>query len=354
MKIAEVWDFTAYLESFYIKDGKATSFKTNKSYSYRNSVSPECFLQGPVYPHLWEGSYFLNLEEYGGVPPYDSDVDLVLYVNERVGLMNEYYDKYSVESIRKQFPNAVIVGQVKEVPPTFNSGDVYSDIPRRQVRPERPENRIRFFNDCDFVNVPTTPDGVYAKDEYFVELQKHLNKEITFTPGPTNVDYVFDKYYSNEKNKSIFYYTPHQHERRGDTQRFSEYLGKKYGLEVFNKNLYHDKPFDYLSSHEFISLWSPHLFHVNIDPQNSYPGQQCRQVAAVGSINIGGENDSHHRLYPNSSGCDLKILEEIFELYLKDESKRFEAIEYAYNKVNELFGFSTVRNTLVDKFLNDK
>ena len=88
MKIAEIWDFTAYLESFYIKDGKAMSFKTNEPYSYRNSVSPECFLQGPVYSHLWEGSYFLNLEEYNGVPPYDPDVNLVFYVNERVGLMN--------------------------------------------------------------------------------------------------------------------------------------------------------------------------------------------------------------------------------------------------------------------------
>ena len=155
MKIAEVWDFTAYLESFYIKDGKATSFKTNEPYTYRNSVSSECFLQGPVYSHLWEGSYFLNLEEYDGVPPYDPDIDLVLYVNERVGLMDEYYDKYSVGSIRKQFPNAVIVGQVKEVPPSFNSGDASSDIPRRQVRPERPKNRIRFFNDCDYINVPT-------------------------------------------------------------------------------------------------------------------------------------------------------------------------------------------------------
>tara|TARA_A100001515_G_scaffold128760_2_gene115154 strand:+ start:168 stop:1232 length:1065 start_codon:yes stop_codon:yes gene_type:complete len=352
LKIAEVWDFTAYLESFYIKDGKAVSFKTNEPYSYRNSVSPECFLQGPVYSHLWEGSYFLNLEEYDGVPPYDPDVNLVFYVNERVGLMNEHYDKYSVESIRKQFPNAVIVGQVKEVPPSFNSGDVYSDIPRRQVRPERPENRIRFFNDCDFVNVPTTPDGLYAKDEYFVELQKHLNKEIKYTPGPTNVDYVFDHYYSNEKLNSIFYYTPHQHERRGDTEKFAKYLGNKYKLEVFSKPIHDNQPFDYLSSHDFIKLWSPHIFHINVDPMKMYPGQQCRQVAAVGSINIGGENDSHHRLYPDASGCDLKKLEHIFEVYLKDSRRRFGAIEYAYNKVNELFGFNTVRKILEETFLN--
>ena len=146
MKIAEVWDFTAYLESFYIKDGKATSFKTNEPYTYRNSVSSECFLQGPVYSHLWEGSYFLNLEEYDGVPP------------------------------------------------SFNSGDASSDIPRRQVRPERPKNRIRFFNDCDYINVPTNSDGHYANMQYLRDLQNNVNKKITFTPGPTNVDYMFDHY----------------------------------------------------------------------------------------------------------------------------------------------------------------
>ena len=160
MKIAEVWDFTAYLESFYIKDGKATSFKTDELYIYRNSVSPECFLQGPVYSHLWEGSYFLNLEEYDGVPPYDPEIDLVLYVNERVGLMDEYYDKYSVGSIRKQFPNAAIVGQVKEVPPSFNSGPTVlseGEPPRRQVRPERPKNRIRFFNNSASSKITVIP-----------------------------------------------------------------------------------------------------------------------------------------------------------------------------------------------------
>ena len=135
------------------------------------------------------------------------------------------------------------MGQVKEVPPSFNSGDAFSNIPRRQVRPERPENRIRFFNDCDFVNVPTTPDGLYAKDEYFVELQKHLNKEIKFTCGPTNVEYVFDQYYSDEKNQSIYYYTPHQHERRGRTEEFAKYLGNKYQLKGFRVKILSGKYF---------------------------------------------------------------------------------------------------------------
>jgi hypothetical protein len=355
MKFAEVWDYTSNVESFYVKDGTAISFKTNKPYMYRHSIATNCFLQGPVYPFLWEDSYFLNLAEYDGVPPYDPEVELVLYVNERVGLMNEHYEKYSVDSIRKSFPNAVIVGEIKEVEPNFNSGPVVlgpNEAAHRQVRPERPINRIKFFNDCDFVNMPSIPNGHCSKIPYLVELQKNINKEIVYSPGPTNVDYVFENYYSNEKSNSIFAYTPHQHHRRSNTLDFAQYLGNKYNLPVFHKPLYNDKPFDYMSSHDFVSLWSPHLYHFNLDPMKTQPGQQCKQVACVGSINIGGENDSHQFLYPDTATCDLNRLEEVFVKYLEDENERFKAIQYAWNKVNEICGFDTVRKVFESEFMS--
>ena len=179
MKFAEIWDYTARVESFYIKNGTAISFKTKKPYMYEHSVSAECFLQGPVYPFLWEDSYFLNLRDWDGVPPYDPEIDLVLYTNERVGLMNEHYNKYSVGNIRKQFPNAVIVGFIKEIAPSFNSGNLVlepGEPPHRQVRPERVTNRIKFFNDCDFVNMPSTINGACASIPYINELQ-NITKE---------------------------------------------------------------------------------------------------------------------------------------------------------------------------------
>ena len=354
MKFAEIWDFTARVESFYIKDGVATSFKTNKPYMYEHSVSPECFLQGPVYPFLWKDSYFINLEEYDGVAPYDPEVDLVLYVNERVGLMNEYYEQYSVDSIRKRFPNAVIVGEIKEVPPSFNSGPMVlglNEAPRRAIRPERPDNRIKFFNDCDFVNMPSIPNGTCATIPYLKELENDINKKIVYTPGPTNVDYVFENYYSDEKSNSIFAYIPHQHHRRGDTMEFAQYIGKKYNLPVHYKPLYNDRPFDYLSSDEFIKLWSPHLYHFNLDNMKTQPGQQCKQVACVGSINFGGENDSHKFLYPETATCDWDILEEVFVRYFEDENERFNAIQYAWKAVNEICGFDAVKKVFEKEFL---
>ena len=358
MKLVEIWDFTGNTESFYVKDGTAMSFKDDKPYMYKHSTSPQCFLQGPVYPFLWDGSYFINLEEYderGTMPPYDPEVDVVLYGNERVGLMNEYYDKYSVENIRKQFPNAVIVGAIKEVAHNFNSGPLVlgpGEGPHRQSRPERITNRIKFFNDCDFVNMPSIPNGTCATIPYLKELENNINKKIVYTPGPTNVDYVFENYYTNEKMNSIFAYTPCQHHRRGNTMEFANYIGEKYKLPVYYKPLYDDRPFDYLSSHDFLKLFSPHLYHFNLDKMKTQPGQQCKQVASVGSINFGGENDSHKFLYPETATCDWDILEEVFVRYFEDENKRFNAIQYAWKMVNEICGFEAVRKSLKKEFLS--
>ena len=358
MKLAEIWDFTGNTESFYVKDKTAMSFKDDKPYMYKHSTSPQCFLQGPVYPFLWDGSYFINLEEYderGTMPPYDPEVDVVLYANERTGMMNEYYEKYSVNNIRKQFPNAVIVGLVKEISPTFNSGPLVlgpGEGAHRQSRPERITNRIKFFNDCDYVNIPAPPDGSYYNTPYFDELAKNLNKELKCTPGPTNVDYMFEHYYTNEKTNSIFAYTPCQHHRRGNTLEFANYIGEKYKLPVYYKPLYNDRPFDYLSHHDFTKLWSPHLYHFNLDPTDTQPGQQCKQVASLGSINIGGVNDSHKFLFPETASCDWGKLEEVFVKYMEDEDERFNAIQYAWESVNEIFGFDAVRKSLKKEFLS--
>ena len=343
MKLAEVWDYTGHLESFYVKDNTALSYKTNEPYMYGHSISPQCYLQGPVYPWLWPDSYFLNLRDWDGVPPKDTSVDIVLYVNERVGLQNEHYEQYKVDNIRKQFPNAVIVGQVKEIPPAFNSGHL--------TLPERPKNRIKFFNDCDFVNIPAPPAGRYYNTPYFEWLQKHLNKKLVCTPGPTNVDYMFEHYYTNEKTNSIFAYMPHTHHRRGSTQNFADHIGKKYNIPVHRKPIYQDRKFDYLSSHDFVNMWRGHLWHFNLDPTDTQPGQQCKQVANVGSINIGGVNDSHALLFPDTATNDWDVLEEVFVKYLEDENLRFSVIENAWKRLNELFSFKVVRESLIKEYL---
>ena len=76
-----------------------------------------------------------------------------------------------------------------------------------------------------------------------------------------------------------------------------------------------------MSLEDFITNWSSCLFHFNLDPTITQPGMQCRQVASVGSIQIGGVNESHGILFPETATNDKKILEERFVEYLNDEKK---------------------------------
>ena len=48
-------------------------------------------------------------------------------------------------------------------------------------------------------------------------------------------------------------------------------------------------------------------------------------------------------MYPDSANCDEKILEEVFVEYLNDEQKRFDAISFAWTKLNEIYSFNSVR-----------
>ena len=99
---------------------------------------------------------------------------------------------------------------------------------------------------------------------------------------------------------------------------------------------------------DFTNLWSPCLWHFNLDPSNLQQGQHIVAVANVGCINIGGMNESHHILFPETATCDEKILEEKFELYFKDDDKRFEVINYAWKKLNECYSIDLVKNQLLE------
>ena len=71
-------------------------------------------------------------------------------------------------------------------------------------------------------------------------------------------------------------------------------------------------------------------------------------MAATGTINIGGVNDYHHILFPETATCDFDILEKRFVEYLEDENKRNDIIKYAWDKVNSVFGFEAVREKIKD------
>ena len=185
--------------------------------------------------------------------------------------------------------------------------------------------------------------------------ESDLNEEINFcSPCPDNIDFIYDKFYSNTKDNAIFVYLPTSPHRRANTFEFAKYISEKYNVPIVQK------PFkalnevkQHMSWKDFIELWSPCLYHFNLDPDVTQPGIQASLVANVGSINIGGENESHRILYPETATCDVNILEKRFVEYLNNPEKRFDTIKYAWEKLNEFYGSVVVKKQLL-QVLNQK
>ena len=182
--------------------------------------------------------------------------------------------------------------------------------------------------------------------QQYRDLEDKVGRKLDYITCPININSFYDNFYTDLKQEMIYSYTPFSEHRRSDTYDFAIQMGEKYDIPVITKDLSNNKKFDHLTQKEFIDLWSPASFHFNLDPTITQPGHQCTQVANVGSINIGGLNESHHILFPETATCDKKILEEKFEEYLKDLNKRFEVIEYSWGKLNETYGYDTVRKQI--------
>jgi len=326
MKVGLFWDEAINISSYYVKDGTGYNYFTDKPYVYHHSISSQCYPATHNFTFLWDNGSFLNLSEWDELP--DLDLDLIFYACERSGLDDEHYDRYCVSRIRDKYKDVKVIGYLKEV----------------YVKEHRFENRIKFLNECDFIHAEAA-SRMKTLDE-FLKIEKLTGRKLNFTNQPVNIDYLFDNFYSNEKENSIFAYLPAPIHRRGKTYEFANYIGNKYNINVKYKSLEQGQKFDYLSQKEFVELWSPSLYHFNLDPITIHPGGQCIQVASVGSIHIGGVNESHHILYPDTATCDVKVLEDVIDGYIKDETKRFGAIEYAWEKVNENFSFNKVKNQI--------
>ena len=330
MNIGLFWDEAINLSSYYVKDGRGYNYFTDEPYIYHHSVSSYCYPATHNFTFLWNNGRFLNLSEWDELP--DLDLDVIFYANERSGLEDEYYDRYCVDRIKNKYKNAKVVGYLKEV----------------YVKEHRFENRIKFLNECDFIHAEAA-DRMKTLDE-FLKIEKITGKKINFTNQPINTEFFFDNFYSNEKENSIYAYLPNPMHRRGTTYEFAKRMSDKFELPIKFKSLNPGQKFDYLSMRDFIELWSPSLYHFNLDPIDIHPGGQCIQVACVGSINIGGMNEAHSILYPDSATCDEKSLEKLMDLYINDEYARFDAIQYAWNKVNENFSFKKVKSQIKELY----
>jgi len=336
MKIAYIYDCSTQ-NSYYVKNQTSYDFVENKPYIHQHSITPSLHVTGWNFPFLWGDGCFLNLEEWVDRVDFpDEDFDMILYSNERLGLDDDNYTKYSVQRLRDRYPNAKIVAYLKEVELSVHN------------REERSKNRIHFLKSCDGI-VAHGVDSMKGLKDY-TDMEELIGKKIHYVSHPVNINLYYDTFYSSNKQESIFAYLPNPIHRRAETYDFANYIGEKYNIPVRYKKLEINQKFDYLSLKEFVELWSPSSFQFNLDPSSTHPGQQAIQTANVGSINIGGLNESHHLLFPETATCDKKILEEKFEEYLKDVDKRFQVIEYAWEKLNEHYSFKVIKKQLTDLY----
>jgi hypothetical protein len=141
----------------------------------------------------------------------------------------------------------------------------------------------------------------------------------------------------------IFSYWPYWNQGRvGKTEEFTKYISDKYKIPYI-RPMGHDgvtKWLDYLKS------WSECTFHFNLDSTESFPGQQAIQCATLGMIHLGGHNDSHKILYPETATCDFKILESRFVELLQSSEKRNSHIMCAWENVNSLYGYTSVKKQI--------
>ena len=322
MKFALIIDTIGNCESYYVKDSMSYSIKNNKPYSYEGSIGSECFMNTWNYPWLYENGYFINWNEYkDNLPKLDLDVIFVT-IERFLGR----YNWCNVSALRKQYPNAKIIGFIKEV----WAGPEYDFKHPKHIA------RINFLNQCDGV-IHNRPE---IKE--FINIQNELKVPMQFIAQPHNVEYFYKNFYK-EKNLALYEYIPNHPPRHGTTRSFCDYISKKHNIPVIRREYKKGGVYWWQSQEEFIKDWSSCLFHVNLDPIEYFPGNQCTQVVSTGTIQIGGLNDNHRLLCPETATNDWNILEEKILEYINNEESRFKVIKNSWDKVNDIFSFNSVR-----------
>lgn len=295
MKLALIVD-KASQESFYIRDGVAYRLNDDSLYVHPHVIDSRCLIGFWSYAKLFGDGHMINISK-SELPRIDLDV-----VIAALELSNW---KESLSKIKTAYPNAIIIGTIKE-----------------------PSNTIReFLNNCDVV-----------ASQYSRLDQINVIKPKFWLPQPVDVNFIYDMFFMEQKKIQLFEYQHHHMPRRGNTHQFCQYISKKFQIPVIQKTTTSDSSTQWK---DFIQSWNQSLFHVNMDPEYQY-GQQATQCAVLGTINVGGANDSHYHLYPTMATNDFDQLESEIEKCLNDSAYMLNIITHAWETVNTHYSIPAV------------
>jgi hypothetical protein len=321
MKFAMIVDGCVQ-HSYFVKDKRSYRLKADnlEPYGHHHSIKNECHLGIWGWPFVFGDGYFINWTEWETLPNLDLDIIMVA--------LEKHPGKYNVKMLRDAYPNATIVSFIKE--------DYWTRYNLHQ--------RLEFFNQCDYITFPwnikydNDPNGILG----FATLEKLVNKKVHYIPQPHNIEYLYDNYYNENKNLQILNYkTPEisEGEKTGD---FVNYISKKYNIETTQHIVKYKGP-EHKQWEEFLEGITTSGYCFNLDTVRS-GGSMAVQCAALGILNIGGVQDSHEILFPNTATNDWNKLEKIFDLYCNDVNKHYEDIQFAYNKAMEIYSYQSIKN----------
>jgi len=302
--------------SYYVKDGKSYKFNTDEPYSHHHSIGNECHLGIWGWPFLFDG-YFLNWTEFNELPSLDLDVIMVAI---------EKKHEYNVDMIRKKYPNAIVVSFIKE--------DYWSNFSIPQ--------RVEFFKSCDYITFPWKVDHEENGMLGIKTLSDLCGRDVHYVPQPHNIDFLYEKYFKEDKLIQILNYKTPEVSPGEDTESFVNYISEKYNIPVVEHVVKYKGP-EHNQWEEFLSGITDSLYCFNLDTVKT-GGSMAVQCAALGMLNIGGVQDSNEILFPNTATNDWDKLEKSFVNLHENSDVLEETMHTAFKKANENYSYDSVKN----------
>jgi len=304
--------------SYFIQDKKSFLLKSDEliPYSHHHSIGNECHLGIWGWPFVFDG-YFINWTEWEELPSLDLDVVMVAIEKDP--------QKYNVDMLRKKYPNATVVSFIKE--------DYWTNL---QVG-----ERIDFFKSCDVVTFPwliqKDDDGILGVEN----LTKLCGKDVYYMPQPHDIDFLYDRYFQSKKNIQILNYKTPETSPGEHTEDFVNHISKKYNIHVMQHIVKYKGP-EHNQWEEFLSGITSSLYCFNLDTVRT-GGSMAVQCAALGILNVGGVQDSHEILYPETATNDWEQLENAFSEIHTNSEKRKEVMVRAFEKAKTHYSHNAVK-----------
>lgn len=291
------------VKSYYSQNQKVFNYFTKEPYIREHSISNECQMGFWSYPVMFDGK-MLNLNEFDNLP--DEEFDLI-FLN-----LESSTPKFDFDKIKQKY-NCKIFGIFKEL------WDVNSLV------------QYNAFSKCDKIIT-----GVFHQVGL---LEQIYGNKVHYIPQPVNVDFLRKKYYVQTKENYIFCYLTAD-QRCIYNLNFSNYISQKYQIPM----KYND-PKNKLNWGDFLKYFGNAKYQLNLDTESLSVGQQSCQCAALGVINLGGNNDATYNLYPETYGLDFVKIENFLK-YLLNENNRVEYENLVLERLKCIYDYEIVKNKI--------